>query len=790
MPGVINSSSVAGLTANYTFEIIPDTPASASANYSLEDRQNAQTWYPPTIDGDYFYYIGWHGASLDPSHKSAILSCRRCSDGSLVYSVNTDVYNLDTSANFLGDVSTLPRSRPFVLGDTLYLVNAVFSNIGPQLYAIDKTNGNLKWACAYYTPEGAPSYITTQGDYSQYLGSNIRTGDLSPVAADITLDDNTTVRYVFVGTASGQNVFNAGFASGNFPVYTDQGFLFCVQDLGTSSQLVWKVPTCAPIIKVGDTIVKGGDPAYDPFRPGQNKVIINSVTSATNNFVQPYYLPNPPAPGMHNTTPIAALVFFDKTTVITSGMVQPIWSNSLIPIYQDANRTTSYNIQQLVTSWINEQSAMTPGSTIQHTIWAYVNSSIINSARTQSGNTNIMYFKYLLSGQTITEFYDAQGLNYWGNGVWGNRVALDLDRNLVYFSSGQAHELPLDEALYYNQPENNYFTLKVPVVDAINKYIVGQATLEDVNNAKQVFTSIIKSKTLDVSKKSPRGRMSYSDAVMGAYILPYKGKGNSTVPGGTKAFGVRIVPSDSFTFLDNDPKQVVYPLNSLDGDASSGVEMFVDKDCDDSSVWLVTSPKSAMTPIIDVSNIKKNVMFDDSNLSTKGVHLDKLVFSGPNSQMGGSNYKNASTTVNGMKFISCQANLSPASGARGSDGSMESHVTVDGRVFYPLDGFIQAVEIPSGNILWETDYGTVASCQVTTVNDVVFSEMSNGLLLAHSTDTGELLWSFDGTSVGMNGGIVGCTANSTSTQLIWIDNYSAFGVIGSPGPNGASFTLN
>lgn len=797
--GVINSSTIAGLTSNYTFEIIPDTPASASAGYTLSDRQNAQIWYPPVIDGNNFYYAGWHGAALDPSHKSSILCCRRCSDGQLIFSVNTDDYNLDTSPNFMGDVATLPRSRPFILGDTLYMTNALICNIGPQLFAINKYTGKLKWACAYYTPDG--SFITTKGDYSQYTGSNVRLGDLSPVAADITLDDGTSVRYIFVGSSSGQNLFNPGYFAGNFPTYTDQGFLFCIQDLGTTSQLVWRTPTCAPNLKVGDTIVKGGDPAFDPFRPTEDKVVLESITSPTNNFIQPYYLSNPPAPGLPNTVPIAAIVLFNSTTVINSSLVQSIWSNSSIPIYQDSNRTIPYTLSQLINIWLTEQSALAPGASVRHTIWSYVNSSIINTAISQGNNYNIMYFKYMQSGQTLTEFYDAQNLNYWGNGVWGARPTLDLNRNLVYFSSGQAHELPLDENLFYNRPENNFFALKVPVVDTINKYIAGQATLTDVNNAKQVFTSVIRSKALNVADKSPRGRMSYSDSVMGAYILPYKGKAGKIVPGGTKAFGVRIVPSDSFTFIDNDPKQNVFPLNTLDGDASSGVEMFVynDDDCSEStgssssnnsaesSVWLVTSPKCALTPIIDVSNIKKNVNFDDNNLSMKGVILTKLVFSGPNSQMGGSNYQNASTSVNGMKFISCQINLSPASGARGSDGSMESHVTFDGRVLFPTNSYIQAVNIPSGNIIWETAYNTMASCEVSILNDVAFSAMSNGTLLAHSTNNGAQIWSLDGKTLGMNGGIVGCA--TTQTQILWIDNYSAFGIVGTYGPNGASFVI-
>jgi outer membrane protein assembly factor BamB len=784
MTGVINSSTVSTLFSNYTFPIIPDCPAATAAGYTTAERDAAQLWYPPVIDGDYFYYGGWNGEGTSFSYKSTIMVCRRCDNGSLVWATNCKDYQLDLAPNFLGDSATVCRCQPFILDNTIYLVKSNLGNIGPELYAVDKSNGNLRWACAYYTPNGA--YITTKGNYGAFATSTMRLGSLAPVAAHVTVN-GVDKKYVFVGTSSLQNNFSLNYILSGFPKYTDQGFLFCIEDQDISSSMVWSAPTCAPILKVGDTIVKGGAPEFDPFQPSESKVLLESMSTPSNYFVQPHFLANPPAPALPNTCPVAAVVNFTKTTPISASLVQPLWGLLGQTIYQDDNRTQPHTLTVLLANWTLEQAALPAGGSVRHIIWAYVNSSVMTSIQAQPGNFGVVYFKFMTSGQSITESYDAQSLNYWGNGVWGARPTLDLDRNLIYFSTGQAHAIPLDESLFYQQPEYNFFTLKVPVVDAISRYVAGVGSLSQVKKQKRRFVKTIEDLALDVDDKSPRGRMSYSDAVMGVYITPYTTRSGTVVPAGTRAFGVRIVPCDSYTFLNDSPISAIYPLNVLDGDASSGVKMFkFEDDCDeeDEGVFLATVPKCALIPIVDVTKVNPNVMFNDNNLNRKGVFLKRLVFGGPNSSGGGSSYQNDATD---NELIGSQVNISfIPGGARGSDGAVEAHVTEDGRIFFPGNSFVESIKIPSGQFRWETDLNERANGEIVVHNGVAYTETFAGNLYALSTASGAKLWQQNGTPLGLYGGIVGPAVSDT--QVIWANNYVAFGS-GFQGPNGASFVV-
>lgn len=688
-------------------------------------------------------------------------------------------YKLDTAANFLGDSTVITRCAPVILDDTLYLVNAVMSNIGPQLYAIDKYTGKLKWAAAYYPPEGAGNYITTKGDYSKYRGSNMRVSDLNPLAIKVKYGKERK-KYIFVGISSLQNAINVGIIQTGIPVYKDQGFLFCISDLDTHSELVWKTPTCAPLIKVGDRILKGGNPVYDPFRPDSEIVRILSVTSKSNNFVQPYFMENPPAPGKSNTTAITTTVKFDAKTNISKELVQPIWNIIGKNIYQDNDRNKPYNLDELISVWKAEQQNMKEGEIITHTIWGYVNNSIIEMAREQEGNDNIIYFKYLKSGQIVQEEMDAQGLNYWGNTTWGASPLIDLDSNLIYFTTGQGHEIPLDEALFYNQPQYNFYELKKPVVDITTLYIEGQVSLESVNRTKDKFTTIIRKEALNWKQKSPRGRMSYSDAIMAAYIFPYRKHNGEKVSGGSLALGVRIVPYDTYTFLDSS-NSIVYPLNNIDGDLSSGVHLYKRND----EKFISTMGKGGLSFTIDVSHINSNITYNHINLRDKGVIPKKWVYSGPNGLLGGANYKD--TRARNL-LIGTQGNMSWFGGAKGSNGQLEEYVSKDGRVFNINNSYLQSYDIRTGEIIWETPYDNRAFGQVINNNENIFSEDSPGSLYIFNASDGKIVWKFNGKPYGIYGGIASPAVNNG--QVIWMSNYPAYGVIGASGPNGVAFAPN
>lgn len=774
----LNLKNVPGLSLDYEFELIPDCLAATEAGYTAQDRATSQVWYAPLIDDDRFYYVAWHGGILDPTHRSGIFICRRRSDGGLIFATNCRDYGLDTAPNFLGDAATIPRARLLILGNTVYLCNGVMTNIGPQLYAVNKYTGQLKYACAYYPPEGAGDFITQPGDYSQFTGSNMRLSDMAPVGSYVKKSCGKRTKYIFVGTSSLQNAFNVGTLSNNFPLYTDQGFLFCIEDDGTGFSPVWQTPTCAPLIRVGDTLVQGENPAYDPFPPGQDYVVILSKSTPTNLLSQPYIFPNPPSPGAPNTVPVLAIVTFTKTTPINAELVQPFWSLPDLTIYEDSDRTGPHTLDDLLLQWQQEQDNMPDDATIKHNIWTYATLEQIELSQQNPGNVDLAYFKSLFPGQTVTETFDAMSLNYWGNGTWGGPPTLDLKSNLIYWGSGQAHAIPVSENLLFSQPQYNFLDLKKPVIDTAERYVAGTATVDDVNRTKDVFLHQIQNIAFDLLLKSPRGQMSYTDGVLASYIFPA-----CPHQGGDLAFATRTVAWDAFTFLSDSPELALYPFaNAIDGDVSSGV-LLKSGHC---SKYITTAAKSGLSLTLDIINLRSNVVFDHTNLAATGVSVKLPIFNGPNGLLGGSNYLDA--TADG-KLVCSQGNMSWFGGSTGTDGTIEFEVTPDGRVFDVNNSFVQAVDIGSNKIVWSTPYDTRAHAQVVIHDKIVFVSDGFGSYYALDDHDGEIVWKFDAKPYGVNGGIL-APQIAADGQVLWLNNYVAFGIIGQPGPNGLSLRVN
>lgn len=761
----ISSKTVSGLDLDYTFELIPDCPAATAAGYTAEDRAVAQVWYKPIVDNHHFYYTAWSGSILAPTHLSSILVCRRKCDGALKYAVNCHDYDLDTSPNFLGDNATICRCKLLLVGKTLYLCNAVMSNIGPQLYAVNKHDGSLKWAAAYYTPEGAPSYVTTRGDYSQYRGSNHRISDLNPVGDYLTVG-GVQGKYVFVGSSSFQNAINVGFVGGGFEKYTDQGFLFCIKDKGDSSELSFTTPTCAPLLEVGDQLTKGGEAKFDPFSPNQSSVTIQSLSGPDNYFLSPKFLASPPAPADSNTCPVIANVFFDASTSISSSLVQPLWKMSGIAIYEGGDRSRSCTLSELVKKWKAEQKALQPGESVNTYIWAYLSSSQMDKVRQQSGNDNVLYFKELFDGDYLANEFDAQGINYWGNSTWGAEPVLDYKRNMILFASGQAHAAPASEDIYYSNATRNFMDLKTNVIDTLDSYVQGSSSLDQLNAMKRTFTDAMRVECLNTGIRSPRSQMSYSDGAFGVYL--------SGDRAGEIAFAVRSVPWDTYSFL-NSGSLAAYPLVALDGDASSGFSLYE---------GIVGMPaKSGITAMIDTRQLNGR-KFDHNNLSKVGVEYFKMVFNGPNGLLGGSNFQAAQ---NGRQIVSGQANMAWFGGSVSSTGNLESEVTPSGRHFEVNNSFIQGVDASTGKILWNTPLENRAHAEITAYNGLNFLCDGNGSLYVIDSH-GQIVWKYDGTQNQMYGGINSPAV--TETQVFWTAAYNAFGIIGTPSPNGCVFKVN
>lgn len=161
------------------------------------------------------------------------------------------------------------------------------------------------------------------------------------------------------------------------------------------------------------------------------------------------------------------------------------------------------------------------------------------------------------------------------------------------------------------------------------------------------------------------------------------------------------------------------------------------------------------------------------------------VLSDPAGALGGSNFQ---CDFGDGKLVSTQGNMAWFTGGFTSTGIPEQHITEDGRLFEINNSFLSCLDLKSGNPVWEKCYYNRAHAEVKIHNDLIFTQDDTGSLYVNDLENGDLLWKFNGKKIGLNGGIVSPVIEGTN--VIWANNYNAFGIIGSPGKYGAIFTIN
>lgn len=724
--GNITKETVETLSIKYGFDLIPlDEPEVIAAGYTENFVRNnyVAVWYGPTTDDNNFYYVAFSGGILNPLLPS-ILVCRNIEDGSLVYARDCRQYDLDTSNNFLQTTRGFVRIAPAIYGDTLYLASGFISNIGPQLYAIDKNTGLLKWAIAYDTPNGIP--ITVKGNYASshpnFVGSNLKLSDLNIVVEKFPGDTYPTV---LCGVSSLQNTpINVGILANGIPIFTDQGALFQIEDRGNAGVIKGKIATCAPLLKEGDFISNSGDDAYNPFFPGLDYTVIGTI--AINRIIDPFiftndnqYLPVPPSPATNNTTPISAVIKFNKSTPLNPNIFQTAWGSVDGLIYQDFNRITTYTMQELLNAWIIEQNNLPPSSfaSITHVIWTYLNQSQLNTILQQTGNSGITYLKTIYTDTNIMNQYDAQGLNYYGNNVWGANPS--ICGSSIYFGSGQSHSLPFFEAYYYSIPERDFQKSKTALAEAEHAYVDGSISIDELNAVKDEFLIRMRDTSIH-GLRSPRGLMSYSDSILSTNHYT-----NDLI------FGARTVPNDFFLFAIDPFAVMVSTLNVIDGDVSAGIQLY---DC---GKKISAGPKSGLGITLNLSNLN-NIPFNHHNLLQKGVIYQVYQYLGPSGILGGSNY--GSTQDGCDTLITCQGNLPLVS----VDSPLEEiYVSPTGKIIYRERAYISAMNINTGEVKWVSPLIASGYSQVSNGNGIIYSADIVGNLFAHDIKTGVELWQSD-----------------------------------------------
>jgi len=367
----------------------------------------------------------------------------------------------------------------------------------------------------------------------------------------------------------------------------------------------------------------------------------------------------------------------------------------------------------------------------------------VNEAAWGASNAGIRYIASLPDNYVIANEQEAEALNYYGNSVWGAACTVDVKRNMVYFGCGQTHNCPVDELLVFQDPAIEYLSRKQLPIDTMYQYArpdsstdsAPYSTLEDVNAAKDEFIAEQKALNLNFELKSPRGNMSYCDAIIA-----------SNLDTGKMEFAYRLMDWDAVTFTADDPSLLVIQSGYADADASSGVMLIENVEIPGENsgkrTFLAATHKGSMIATLDISGLDNDIEFDNTNLLEKGVVPD-LVYSGPDGALGGSNY--ASCQDGGYKLIFSAANNASEFGSfsltynTGYYEGYEFHVTRDGRVFLIKDSYVVAFDVAKKSQVWEVELGQLTHSQVNSFNGVSFVPRGDGILFGLDNGTGEVV---------------------------------------------------
>lgn len=733
--------TIGALKIKYKFNIIPDTEEVRAAGYSDSDLANANVFYNPVADGEYFYYTAYTTNPLAPSLPSVLVALRR-SDGKVAWSRVTTQYSLDLSVNM-----SFCRPAPAVYGNRLYVVDYMPTNVGPQLYCIDKFTGKGIWSIAYYPPVGIQP-ITTKGDYS-YLGQSLETsiariGDQAPIVE--RLGDKANI---YVGSSSLQNTsaYNPGVKRGLLPFFSDQGYVFRVQDEGKTATVRASMPTSAPLVKVGDLLSKGGPAALDPFMPAYDYTIIatQAVDSVRSPYLfsssQPSFIPFT-SRMTEGSVPIAAAISFTKSTVIDMSIfTQEAWQLT-DTIYLD-NGDVPRTKQELVDLWIAEQAA-NPGP-FYYVISAYIPSDLVDDLLSQTNNLNLFFYKRINNNTRVENIYDANGLNYWGNSTWGAPSSIENDN--LFVGTGQSHGMPFFENAFYSNSYYAFNNLSAQLKVAVDAYIADPTSqnLAALNAVKSRFESdLLAGVNIE---RSPRGALSFSDAIMSFQKVS-----------GALNWGTRSIINDVYTFLEKDPIHITSELMAdQDGDASSGIQLF------DSVV---------STPLKTGIALTVNKLTGDARFIT---------YLGPTSILGGSNYQCAQS--GGSDVICNQANIS-------FGAVRETMVTREGEIYEDNQSFLTSYSVETGLVRWTSLLDGPALAEVAVANAVALSCDTNGILYGVDILDGRRLLTFDAKARNVGGGGISgpCVLNK---EMIWIPSYALpIGGLGSGSLKGAVYEID
>lgn len=717
----VTKETVGTLDQEYTFELIPKTPVTVAAGYydSLELHKKAAVWYGPTSDGHNFYYTAYSGNPQypsDPNTKSSILSSVNSKTGKHNWTIDTlSLY--PTSVQLANNLSVC-RIAPAIYGDTLYLIDYVPQPQGPWIFAINKNTGAKKWAYPMFTEGWTPT----------------RVGDMNIIATSINGKTN-----IYTGVSSLQNT-TANQGTPGYPIYTDQGYIFRIEDRNTHAVEIGRVQTSAPLVKVGDVVTEDMLPPFDK-RAGGGAV---TQTVASDAVINPYVfgtdpdlIPIPTAFGapLTSSIPIGYVV-----TAAPDTTLQPAWTLAGVGIYVRESTAVTPDPTPISAAdlLLLLQDPANLGKT--YFLTAYLDPSLSSDLQAQTGNNNLAYFRTFFLGDTLLTTADAQGFNYYGNSTWGAPVTVDGADQRVYFGTGQSHSLPFYEMAYYEIQARSFKAWQNRISISAQAYETEPTTanLNSLNELKDLFLLESKTESERLSIFSPRGMLSFSDAVICTDLsLNFK-------------WGKRTLPMDHYVFDTSIYLYMTGYGQVVDGDVSAGVQLFRE-DCVGRKLLAVT-PKSGLGCVFDHT--------EESNVTYRTCQ-----YLAPASPLGGANYQCTQTL--GRHILCNQANT-PLFGS-----SQEVMVTREGEIIPTSTSFNVSLNVQTGVVEWNAPLEGPALAQTAGVNGVMLTSDLTGGLYGHDMLTGRRLWKFDTlqSAAPSNGGVA--SACVLTERIIWTPSYKA-----------------
>lgn len=750
------------LTKQSAFSIIPyESPVAIAAGYVTTDV--AQVYGGVTLDKDNYYYATYAGNLFFATHKNGLIVCRRKKDNSLVWVANANSFNLDQSpSNMAGPTRMIIRAKLAISGDRLYATSGATSNIGAQLFCIDKRTGAKIYSIAYDPPAQVREalgvdFITTAADYSAYIGSNAQVGDLFPVVKD---------GLIYVGVSSLQNFLNPGLIPSSinylgYPFFTDRGSLTVVKEFFTSAVVQARTYTAVRPILSGETLSKN-DPELNPFLPGTDTVLIKTVVPIGSPITSPgavageYYfaqrVDNPPAPIIAAyLAPFWALVgaTITVTNVSTGASVTGLTLAGALTIVNAAAGT-------YILSYVTDDPSLVTGTI-------------------SSGNFAVWYVKELHNGETVENIFDANGLGYWGYSVWGSQPLVQPDGrdssgaacDSVTFGSGQAHAIPLSEQILFARPDLNYRDLKQHLVDLSVQYAAtlprDPAILYQLNQAKLEFEKRIRDLVTLGDLRSPRGNRSYVNAII-----------RSDTKTGEILFAVRSVPNDVYTFLGFQDPVTVIPLakQDIDGDIASSAFQQGEQ--------VSASSKNGGLLTLDLTHWKKDCCHKwdpDASPCHAGINVEPIVYTGPNSTLGGTNYISTYRidSHDNLHLLALSSNISYSGGSTGTGGvGFEQMVTTDGKYIPSTNSFAYSYGQDERKVEWNTELLSNGYGNVTAIDDLLLCNDVSGHLYVLDAKNGKVLETINSgaDSQPMNGGVASPTYDHHTHQVFWLASYN------------------